>query len=322
MEPGMIGFRCNYATIGPGGLITDRRAGRIHDTLALSKAIEEGVDLSPFGVTFSFRSGAGHRAALAIRGEGLGADVTSNDPKKEGSAPYAFQAKGDAERDKKTALVLTGFVRQAEAILENHPVNIGRRERGLPSANTILIRGAGEMGHFEPFSSRYGLSGAVISAAALISGIGRVVGLTPVAVPGITGSVNTNLSGKVDAVLRSLDEYDFILLNIKGADEEGHDGHAEGKRDFISRIDAALAPFAGREDTVFAFCGDHSTPCAVKDHSADPVPVLIWGEGVRTDAVDRFDEISCAGGGLCRIRGDSLLPILCDLVNKAQKFGA
>ena len=42
MEPGMIGFRCNYATLSPEGLVTDRRAGRIHDTAALSQAVQEG----------------------------------------------------------------------------------------------------------------------------------------------------------------------------------------------------------------------------------------------------------------------------------------
>src|SRR4030042_1220990 len=52
MEPGMIGFRCNYATISREGNVTDRRAGRIHDTSSLSTAIQDGVDLSKFGVEF------------------------------------------------------------------------------------------------------------------------------------------------------------------------------------------------------------------------------------------------------------------------------
>src|SRR5512136_1701419 len=71
MEPGMIGFRCNYATLSRDGVITDRRAGRIHETASLSAAIQSGVDLSGFGIRFIFRSGAGHRAALALDGEGL-----------------------------------------------------------------------------------------------------------------------------------------------------------------------------------------------------------------------------------------------------------
>ena len=72
MEPGIIGFRCNYATLSTEGLVIDRRAGRIHDTAALSAAIQDGVDLSKSGVEFTFRPGAGQRAALALKGEGLG----------------------------------------------------------------------------------------------------------------------------------------------------------------------------------------------------------------------------------------------------------
>ena len=52
MEPGMIRFRCNYATVSKDGIITDRRAGRIHDTTDLSRAIQDGVDLSKHGVEF------------------------------------------------------------------------------------------------------------------------------------------------------------------------------------------------------------------------------------------------------------------------------
>ena len=92
----MIGFRCNFATISKEGIITDRRAGRIHDTQALSEAIQKGVDLSGFGVEFSFRSGAGHRAALALKGKGLGHCVSSNDPKKEGVAPLAVKCRKES----------------------------------------------------------------------------------------------------------------------------------------------------------------------------------------------------------------------------------
>src|SRR5512137_1022324 len=63
MEPGMIGFRCNYATVDESGRVVDRRAGRIHHTGTLSRAVEDSVDLSSFGVACILRSGAGHRAA-------------------------------------------------------------------------------------------------------------------------------------------------------------------------------------------------------------------------------------------------------------------
>jgi len=322
MEPGMIGFRCNYATLDDQGRVADRRAGRVHGTETLSNAIQEGIDLSPLGIEFFFRSGAGHRAALAFRGEGLGVAVTSNDPKKEGVPPLPFEPRDGDEADRKTAQALREFVRQAEGILRDHPFNASRREKGLLPANTVLIRGAGRMGHFEPFSTKHGLSGKVISAAALIAGIGSAIGLTRVDVPGTTGSVNTDLAAKVRAAREALSTSDFVLVNIKGADEAGHDGDARAKMAFIEKIDLALAPLAGLPGTLIVVCADHSTPCSVKDHSADPVPLAISGEGVRVDRVTAFDEVSCAEGGLHRIRGLSLMPILLDLVNRSPKFGA
>lgn len=322
MEPGMIGFRCNYATLDPQGLIADRRAGRIHDTQDLSDAIQSGVDLSKTGVSFVFRSGAGHRAALALRGDGLGYCVSSNDPKQEGVVPPEFAAMRDRPEDEKTAYVLNQFIAQATRILNSHPVNRERVREGLPPANTILIRGGGEMGHFEPFSTRYGLSGSVISAASLISGIGKVVGLRHVPVPGTTGSVNSDIDAKIRSALSELRSQDFVLVNIKGADEAGHDGHSREKAAFIERIDSSIAPLLDDPDILLVVCADHSTPCTIKDHSADPVPVVIRGDGVRIDRVTNFDEYRCAEGGLNRIRGCDLMPIIVDLVNKAHKYGA
>jgi 2,3-bisphosphoglycerate-independent phosphoglycerate mutase len=322
MEPGMIGFRCNYATLSKEGIVTDRRAGRIHDTAPLSAAIQDGVDLADFGVEVTFRSGAGHRAALAFRGTGLGCCISSNDPKKEGVLPLTIQALEQTDKDTKTAAACNEFVRQATLILADHPVNKEREMRGVGPANIVLMRGAGEMGDFEPFSTRYGIAGSVICAASLIAGIGSAVGLRRVHVDGITGSQDSNLAGKVEAAIEELRRQDFVLVNIKGADESGHDGLARQKTAFIEKIDTAIAPLRTLQDTMIVICADHSTPCTVKDHSADPVPVVIRGDGVRTDDIVKFDEISCAQGGLNRIPGLSLLPIALDLINRSRKYGA
>jgi len=322
MEPGMIGFRCNYATQSKEGLVIDRRAGRIHDTAALSAAIQDGVDLSAFGVEFIFRSGAGHRAALALKGEGIGHCVTSNDPKKEGVKPLTVNAIKKTPAHEKTAAVCNEFIRQSTKILFEHAVNRDRLAKNLNPANVVLMRGAGEMGNFEPFSAKYGLSGSVISAASLINGIGSAVKLSHVSVPGITGSQDSNIAGKIAAAKKELETKEFVLVNIKGADESGHDGLAEQKRNFIEKMDAALEPLLDLPGCILIICADHSTPCTIKDHSADPVPVLIRGEGVRVDDVMRFDEYACAKGGLNRITGAALMPTALDLINKAHKFGA
>lgn len=321
MKKGMIGFRANYATL-ENGMVTDRRAGRISGTDDLSRSVEENADLSEYGVKITFRSGAGHRAALAIEGEDISDMVSTNDPKKENqpSPPVApLDGSGAAKR---TAEICNSFIRQANGILQSHPVNIERIGKGLPSANTVLIRGAGMMGHYEPFEEKYGLSGSVISAAALIRGIGTAVGLEAVHVEGITGSANSDLDSKLKAALVELERKDFVLVNIKGADESGHDGDSVKKKEFVEKIDEAMGRISVPDECLLLICADHSTPCSIKDHSADPVPVIIHGDGVRVDNVSKYDEISCASGGLCRISGGALMPVLLDLINKAHKYGA
>lgn len=323
MQPGMIGFRANYSTVDDAGLVIDRRAGRIEDTTEISRAVKEGVDLSRYGVTIEFEPGTGHRAALALKGEGLSALVSTNDPKKTGVAPKTIVPEnvdvGDVAYSAaaRTAEICNEFSRQAAEILKNHPVNLKRVAEGKNPANVVLIRGAGEMGVYETFEEKHELSGSVVAAAALIAGIGSSVGLTRIPV-----LPTTPLDEQVKLVLEQFETKDFVLFNIKNADEYGHDGKAEEKKAFLEKIDAAIAPFLDRTDIMIAICGDHSTPCSVKDHSADPVPLLIRGDGCRVDAVKAYDEISCAAGAMCRIEGGRLMPILLDLIDKTHKYGA
>ncbi|MDV0443968.1 2,3-bisphosphoglycerate-independent phosphoglycerate mutase [Methanorbis rubei] len=318
MEPGMVGFRANYATLDDAGNVIDRRAGRIADTTEISAAVRDGVDLSKYGVTIEFEPGTGHRAALALRGKGLSADVSSNDPKTTGIPPKTIHPEGaDTDSARFTAEVCNEFCRQAENILKNHPVNLARKAAGENPANTVLIRGSGVMGAYEPFEERHGLSGSVIAAAALIAGIGSSVGLKRVPV-----DPDTPLNDQVDLVLDEFKTQDFVLFNIKNADEYGHDGKAAEKKDFLEKLDKELRPFMEMPSLMIAVCGDHSTPCSIKEHSADPVPLIIRGDGTRVDRVTAYDEISCAAGALCRISGGDLMPILLDLIDKTHKYGA
>ncbi|HJJ42123.1 MAG TPA: 2,3-bisphosphoglycerate-independent phosphoglycerate mutase [Methanocorpusculum sp.] len=317
MEPKMVGFRANYATIDENGIVTDRRAGRIDDTKEISAAIRDHVDLSKYGVSIQFEPGTGHRAALALKGKGLSANVSTNDPKKVGAAQKVIAAEDETAEAEFTADVCNEFIKQAEAILKDHPVNKKRISMGLLPANAVLIRGAGEMGVYEKFDEKNGLSGSVVAAAALISGIGVSVGLEKIPV-----LPSTPIDEQVRIVCEELKKKDFVLFNIKNADEFGHDGKAESKKEFLEKIDAAIKPLFDIKDVIITICGDHSTPCTIKEHSADPVPFIIHGDGVRIDSVSAYDEISCAAGGMCRICGGHLMPILLDLIDKTHKYGA
>lgn len=320
VKGGDIAFRVNFATV-EGGKVTDRRAGRIEDTDDLAKTINEKVKVP--GVEIIFKRSTGHRAALVLRGKGLSPAITDTDPKKEGLPIKECHATDDSPEAKRTADIVNSVSQQVLQVLDQHPVNVGRRKQGKPAGNVILIRGAGEVPHIPPFGERYGMKGAVVANAGLIIGIGKMCGLEFLPVSGMESMEPVQRIGvKVDKAIQALQTHDFVLLNIKGADEAGHDGDFARKTKFLEAVDDAFKPLRDLKDTAIILTVDHSTPVSLKDHSADPVPLLIHGPGVRVDEVPRYNELIAHKGGLCRVRGMDVMPVVLDLVNKTKKFGA
>jgi len=340
LRPGDIAFRVNYATVDKNMTITDRRAGRIHNTEALAEALQK---IKIKGAEFIFRSTVGHRATLVLRGKGISHEVTDSDPHEEGKKPLKIEPflqsseqvmpaypiiAGGVRRyvmrrrwAAKTAKLLNDFSHKAHDVLKKHTVNTERVKRGLPPANYLLIRGGGVVPHLTPFYKRFGINGACVAAAALVKGVCKLAGMTVVDVSGATGSVNTDLNAKAKAALQQLQSHDFVLLHVKGSDEASHDGNLRAKIDIIERVDSIINQFIDAVDFI-VITADHTTPVGVKNHTADPVPVLISGPGVRTDDVKTYSERSAAKGGLGRIRGKDLIPIIVDLMGKSHKFGA
>jgi 2,3-bisphosphoglycerate-independent phosphoglycerate mutase len=109
---------------------------------------------------------------------------------------------------------------------------------------------------------------------------------------------------------------------VKACDSAGHDGDAEGKTRMLERIDAEAVPILEKSGAYLIITGDHSTPCCRKGHSGHEVPILVYGKGERTDGVTKFDEISCAEGGLGHIRGKDIIYLILNLIEKAQKYGS
>ena len=70
-----------------------------------------------------------------------------------------------------------------------------------------------------------------------------------------------------------------------------------------------------------AMAADHSTPCERREHSGDPVPVVISGSNIRKDQVEEYDEIHAAQGGLNRISGKMFNTMLLDYLEVIKKQG-
>jgi 2,3-bisphosphoglycerate-independent phosphoglycerate mutase len=171
----------------------------------------------------------------------------------------------------------------------------------------------------------YGVKAACVSAAPLVGGVCKVAGMNLIRVKGATGLPQTNYLGKAEAAVHALDGYDFVLLHVKAPDVASHDGNVKLKIRVIEEIDKIVGYLLDNVDmdsTYLAITADHTTSLLTGEHEGDPVPIAIAGPYVRRDDVKEFSERSCAKGGLNRIRGLDLMPILMNLLGKIKKFGA
>jgi 2,3-bisphosphoglycerate-independent phosphoglycerate mutase len=320
--PGDIAFRCNFSTADESGIITDRRAGRIREgTEEIAQSID-GMELDE-DVEVIFKESTGHRAVLVLRGNGLSDQISDADPKHDGKPPKKVFALDETEEAVKTADILNKFVQKSYALLKDHPVNLKRIESGENPANIIIPRGAGAVPKVKSFGEKYGLNPVCIAETGLIKGIAIIAGMKLIDIEGATGGIDTNLENIKNGIIKTASkDYNFMLINVDGADEAGHDGQMEEKVKFIEKVDSVIGQLMKLEDVYFILTADHSTPISTMDHTGDPVPIVITGPEVRVDDVKKFNERSAAKGGLCRIRGNNVMDILMDLMNISTKFGA
>jgi len=320
---GDIAFRCNFSTVDASMVVTDRRAGRIEKGTDQLAAAVNGMQIED--ITCYFKESVAHRGALVLRGPGLSPAVTDTDPHEAGAKVHGAEpCDPNDEASAKTARIVNEFVRRSYDLLKNHAVNKQREAEGKLPANIILPRGAGMAPHLESFAEKYRLKGAAVVETGLIAGIAAYLGMDIVEVPGATGGLDSDVMAMGRAVLKALDDHNFLLCNIKGPDVAGHDGQTDAKVAMIQRIDEVVGMLMESVDehTYIVLTADHASPISVKDHSGDSVPIAFWGPDVRVDSVQAYDERSVIGGGLVRIRGTDLMNILTDLMGTQEKFGA
>lgn len=320
-QKGDVAFRCNFASSDDDMIISDRRAGRIKepDTEELINALQ-GIEID--GIEVIVRKGTEHRAALLLRGPGLSSEVTDMDP---GSLDKVPDAVGKTPEAKFTAGILNKFVKMTYDILKDHPVNKRREAEGLAPGNILLPRGAGTFPEIDPFPDIHNMKSACVAGVGMIKGICEICGLDVLDLPKeCTGGADSDFRFKAKAALEALDDYDFVLINFKAPDVCGHDGNVELKCEVVKKLDEMAGYIIENlpKDTVIVFTADHSTPCTVMDHSADPVPITIYSDDVVVDRAVKYSESGCAQGMIGRIRGFDMIPICMDLANRNEKYGA
>lgn len=325
LMPGDVAFRANFATVDNNLHVLDRRAGRsLVEGDILAEAVSKIKVESASDVSIIFKRGVEHRGVLVLRGSCLSKDVSDIDPEREGVKINLSKPLLDTPEARKTAEILNEFTLKSFEVLSNHPVNISRVARGEKPANIVLCRGAGTMPNVEKFTDRYKLRGVCIAGIPLIKGVARAIGLDVLNVDGATGGLDSDFMAKANVAIKSASNYDFIFIHVKAPDTASHDGLIDEKIEVIERIDKMvgriLDGLSGYE-LYLAITADHCTPVLLREHSGDPVPVLIYGPNIVNDDVNSYSERTCMKGGLGRIRGLDLLPILINYACKAAKFG-
>jgi len=324
--PSDVAFRCNFATVNEDLVVLDRRAGRIanEDAAKLAESLQK-IRLEKPSVEFVFKNTVQHRAALVIRGEKLSTAVSDSDPEKVGVKVLEIRPLDENSETKLTVKILNKLMDKFRKLLERHPVNKERSKRELLPANIILCRGAGTAPRIKPLSEVYGVNAACIAATSLIRGVCKVAGMKLIDVKGATGTPQTDFMAKAKAAIQTLKTNDFVVLHVKATDVASHDGDVKQKIELIEKIDRMFGYMLNNIDlnsTYLAVTADHTTSSITQNHEGDPVPLAITGPYVRRDDVEEFGERACAKGGLNRIRGMDLMPILMNLIGKTKKFGA
>jgi len=334
---GDVALRLNFATIDGDGTILDSRVGRslgTNEARELARSLTEANLLASEGIQAEVRATVGHRGVLWLHpteGGALSPEVTNADPFYErvggmGQARRPEHPKlldvtptdgsGEAAR---TARAVNLFLARAQAVLAGHRVNARRAIGGKKVANGLLVRNAGALPKvpLSSFADRYGIPGAAVTEMPVERGIAVVLGLEDRYVGPMGPDRDAGYRERAQVTREVLSRCPFVYVHLKGPDEPGHDGNAQLKREVVEAIDRSFfGPFLEGLDTAHvrvAVTADHATPCILKGHSDDPVPLLLFGAEVAPASKNggtKFGELTAARGELGHRTGSDVLKLL------------
>lgn len=318
MAANEVAFRCNLVTLADGvmadftsGHISSEEGAEIIGALNETLAREFPVTFYP-GVSYRHIAILPNDDAAAL--DAL-AQLDCTPPHNiTGQAWEPCLPKGPNEE------LIRAMMARSRELLPTLPVNAARVAAGKAPATSIWLWGQGKAPAMEPYATKFGISGAVVSAVDLVNGIGTLAGLEVLHVPGMTGWIDTNYEGKISAALEALDRHDFVYVHVEAPDETAHQGRADLKilaiEDFDRRIVApALAYLDRHPDTRVLIAPDHYTTIETKTHAGGPAPFALCGAGVAHNGHTFFSERAAA-------KSTVLFPEGCTLVQRMIRDSA
>jgi len=279
------------------------------------------------GITIELHETGGMFSVLTMRGD-VSPHITDSNPMVDGrfiSEIRPLAAYRDDPATIRTAEALTEYLRWAYQQLSNESQNKLRKKQKLPTINGLVTQRAGRLKPRVFMRDRYGLSGLLIASGVMYKGLAQYVGMGFHKVKD-TRDPGNDLAQRIEHAANSIDDYDYIHVHTKAPDQAAHTKNPKAKIKAIESLDRGLAesiePLLANDDVLLAVTADHSTPsCGTMIHSGEPVPIMFVGNGVRRDNVKQFDEISVAGGALGSLRGDEIMHMILNYLDRARLAG-
>jgi 2,3-bisphosphoglycerate-independent phosphoglycerate mutase len=291
IDEGEVIFRCNLVTVQDERL-RDYSAGHITTDEARQLIAALGESLGDDGV--SFYPGVSYRHLCKLRRQEATLQATCTPPHDIPGRPVAdFLPKGPGSG------VLRDLMYRSEAVLRSHPVNLNRIARGqLPATTIWLFWGSGRVPEIPSFRQVYGRSAAMTSGVDLLRGLAQMVSMDVLEIPGVSDGLDNDYAGQALGAIRALENHDLVVIHIESPDESGHSGSVADKVEAIHRVDEEVIRRLAQPGLRLLVLPDHPTPVALRTHTGDPVPFLLWGPGFNAARVERFTEAEAKRTGI------------------------
>ncbi|MBR6792331.1 MAG: cofactor-independent phosphoglycerate mutase [Ruminococcus sp.] len=306
-----VSLRCNLVTVTDEPVYEDKT---ILDYCADDISTEEAKILVEYlaenlnSDEFKFYSGVSYRHCLIWDNGTM--DIGTMTP------PHDITGRPVKEYVPKheNAQKLYALMKKSYELLKDHPVNKAREEKGLRPANSIWLWGEGVRANLDAFKEKYGLSASMISAVDLLKGIGKFSGMSVVDVKGATGYIDTNFEGKAKSAIEEFKRgQDFVYIHVEAPDECGHRNEMDNKVRSIELIDELVLGPVVEElrkmgDFKVLVTPDHPTPLALKTHTNDAVPFLIYDSRKEYQGTaEGFSENTAKASGLYIEKGFTMM---------------
>ncbi|MEE9512398.1 MAG: alkaline phosphatase family protein [Nitrosopumilaceae archaeon] len=331
-KDGDLALRGNFSTLNGDGIIIDRRAGRKierDDANTIAKEIEQKIKFSVPNTSVVVAPTIGHRVTVRIRceGESLSSEITNTDPAYSRVAGMGIAKAvsdfmkierclplSDSTSSKLTAKLINEFTEQSLEIMKQSDVNKKRKQDGKKLLNSILLRDAGNRyPKATPINELHSMNFSCIVDMPVELGISEVLKMKAFEAGGLT-----DYEEKARVAAKAMETQNAIYVHLKGPDEFGHDGDAIGKMKNIEEIDkrffGTLLDNIDTKKVSVMVSADHSTPCIIKAHSDDPVPILVSGESIKKDQTVRVTEEEAKKGSMGFLEGSQVVKTCLQLI--------